>query len=294
MLPDRFQWSDPSKIVDQHVGDFFDHVIAMENPDNQDTDGQPRRFRFSHYHAIVDGVPKYLPAIYPEVVAPNKASRRSKKTVRPPTFVTSPDDNHIATGGSVQPAQSVSPTSGTRCPLFQPSQKRVKELNVAARATARRQAKAKKSQTKARGGRKKKAIDAEEWETDEEMEDDDGDGVVSDYELRDRHLSDDGGDMDDLPDEEDDSDRPQTTGVRGSRRVAGGPGKGKGRATAVEDARSTIPGATSPNGPLLPCSVGASGPTRFEYLRGLCANAEYQAMLNRHRSKVRTMCRSLS
>ena len=274
------------------MAEFFDHIIAMENPDNQAPEGEPCRFRFSHYQTIVDGVPQYLPAIYPEAIAPNKPARRTKKTVRPPTFVTSPDDDHIASGTPAQPARSVSPPSKTRRTMFQPTRKRVRELNIAARATARRNASAKKKQTKAGGARKKKTIDAEEWEVDEETDDDDGHSEISDYELRDRHLSDDEGDTADLPDEEDDSDRPLATGVRGSGRVAGGPGKGKGRATAVDELQSPISGATSPNGPLPPCSVGASGPARFEYLRGLCSDAEYQAMLNRHRSKVRSMYRS--
>ena len=87
MLPIGVVLQDPSHISDGDLTEFFNHVIAMENP--TDPDVPPRRFRI---HQIPTGSrtnPTWMPAVYNGVVEPLEV-KRGKKKVTVPTWDVSP------------------------------------------------------------------------------------------------------------------------------------------------------------------------------------------------------------
>ncbi|PIL25595.1 hypothetical protein GSI_11343 [Ganoderma sinense ZZ0214-1] len=90
MLPDGFQFNDPSHINGGMLGDFYTHVIKMETADPL------RQFRFSHYETGTGENKQYHPAVYNGIVE-SLAPRRVKKGVAVPEFEDPPsppaDDN---------------------------------------------------------------------------------------------------------------------------------------------------------------------------------------------------------
>nr|VWP01974.1 3-isopropylmalate dehydrogenase (3-IPM-DH) (IMDH) (EC (Beta-IPM dehydrogenase) [Ganoderma boninense] len=88
MLPEGFQFEDPSKITDDQLVDFFKHVAKIEAR----PEGQDNRFRFSHYQVGPKTNYSYLPAIYAGTYTPHEP-RRAKKVVQPPTFEGAPSDD---------------------------------------------------------------------------------------------------------------------------------------------------------------------------------------------------------
>ncbi|PIL28432.1 hypothetical protein GSI_08466 [Ganoderma sinense ZZ0214-1] len=97
MLPDGFQFNDPSHINAGFLGDFYTHVIEMEKADPL------RRFRFSHYEIGSGDNRQYHPAVYNGAVEA-AAPRRAKKGIAVPEFEDPPsppaDDNTSLTNRS--------------------------------------------------------------------------------------------------------------------------------------------------------------------------------------------------
>ena len=92
MLPEEdFAWTDPIHIREVAVNTFYKHVIDGEK---KATEGEPWRFRFSHYKTTVDGKATWLPALYPDNIEDIQPRRRRKAAVRGPALLTSPDDDH--------------------------------------------------------------------------------------------------------------------------------------------------------------------------------------------------------
>ncbi|KAI1795475.1 hypothetical protein LXA43DRAFT_1091124 [Ganoderma leucocontextum] len=298
MLPAGFVWEDPVKINEVPLLGFFTHVTDMEKPENQDPDGEPRRFRFSHYECVVDGEQRWEPAVYDGAPA-ERTRRRPKKTVRAPTFVDTPDADHIPKATSE--ALPAKPRGGSpakaRRTMFAPGGKKIRQWNkdraqyLRARDKASK-TKAKATKSKAKAKAKTKPRKSGDFDSDEETTEDEDEEFwnISDMEIELHSPDDDDDDGDDGPEEVEDAedvseDEEPHPALGPSHRVKGPQGKGKARAIAVV---APEPDARAPASSVLlaPCSVGASGPARFEYLRGLCALAPYQAMVQRLRPKL--------
>lgn len=283
--PEKFTWTDPVHIRDSAIKEFFDHIIKMESTENEDPDEEPQRFRFSHYKTTVAGVDQWLPAVYPEHLEELQPRRRAKAAVRGPALLTSPDDDHIAPKSPAKPSEK-SPVSTRTRAMFQPTRQHMHALNVAARETSRRHTKAAKDaakkankKDKKKGKKKTKDLDDEEWDTDDETPDEDT--HMSDLELQRLGASDE--DLDMLGS---DNDVPFEPPAHRTRSANDRVGKGKQRAESPPDYEPAPILSVSSTGYLAPCSVGASGLARFEYLRALSSHAEYQKLLGRWRSKV--------
>ncbi|KAI1782675.1 hypothetical protein LXA43DRAFT_1067473 [Ganoderma leucocontextum] len=287
MLPAGFIWEDPVKINEVPLLGFFTHVTEMEKPENQDPDGEPRRFRFSHYECVVDGEQRWEPAVYDGAPA-ERTRRRPKKTVRAPTFVDTPDADHIPnTTSEALPAKPRGGVSGQG-----PEDDKIRQWNkdwaqyLRARDKASK-TKVKATKSKAKAKAKTKPRKSGDFDSDEETTEDEDKEFwnISDMEIELHSPDDDDDGGDDGPEEVEDAedvseDEEPHPALGPSHRVKGPQGKGKARAIAVV---APEPDARAPASSILlaPCSVGASGPARFEYLRGLCALAPYQAMVQR-------------
>ncbi|KAI1796327.1 hypothetical protein LXA43DRAFT_1057650 [Ganoderma leucocontextum] len=87
ILPEGFVLQDPSKITDDGLIKFFNHVSTIEGR----ADGEINQFRFSHYEIGPKENRSLVPAVYSGTVAAAEPRRR-KKTVHVPGFEGPPSD----------------------------------------------------------------------------------------------------------------------------------------------------------------------------------------------------------
>lgn len=113
MLPAGVVLQDPSHMSDGDLIKFFNHVIDMETPPNDEV--APRRFRIDKFATGSRQNPTFLPAVYNGVVEPWQA-KRTKKTVTVPDWdgTPSPLDDSSSLGTSEtrspQPSGSTLPS----------------------------------------------------------------------------------------------------------------------------------------------------------------------------------------
>ncbi|KAI1783484.1 hypothetical protein LXA43DRAFT_1067601 [Ganoderma leucocontextum] len=174
MLPANFELTDPSHIRRGDLIKFFEHVNGLQHPN--DRDGPPQRFQFAHYEAGPENNRRYPEAINDGNVAAWQP-RRSKKTVRAPTFDAVPGGTDSE--GNERPEE---PKKAAKRGRFNPDKKFYKHVEKLRKEKersnarkARDAAKAAKVKAKAKGKKKGKgkskvtvASDEELWKSDEE------------------------------------------------------------------------------------------------------------------------------
>lgn len=180
------------------------------------------------------------------------------------------------------------------CGFADATRKYLHHLNVAACETAQCCAQDAKKKDKAAAWRKKRNLDAKEWETEVKTKDEDEDVLISNFKLCDQTPLNENDDDGDAPDDSDNSDQPLACSLQDSYGGSGGKGKGKAQVLATnKESGAHISSTSGLNGPLPPCSIRASGLACFEFIHGLCSNPDYQKLVEHHHSKVHILVLSM-